>query len=90
MLKQIKEGMIVSIHQPNFFPWMGFFDKLNRSDKFVFLTSSVRSKNDKYLTRTRLLGHSKPCYINNLSLNALKKFIVKKNSNDLYAYLEKY
>ena len=82
--------MIISIHQPNFFPWMGFFDKLNRSDKFVFLTSSVRSKNDKYLTRTRLLSHSKPCYINNLSLNTLKKFIVKKNSNDLYAYLEKY
>ena len=55
--------MIVSIHQPNFFPWMGFFDKLNRSDKFVFLTSSVRSKNEKYLTRTRLLSHSKPSYI---------------------------
>ena len=55
--------MIISIHQPNFFPWMGFFDKLNKSDKFVFLTSSVRSKNDKYLTRTRLLSNSKPCYI---------------------------
>ena len=55
--------MIISIHQPNFFPWMGFFDKLNKSDKFVFLTSSVRSKNDKYLTRTRILSHSKPRYI---------------------------
>lgn len=55
--------MIVSIHQPNFFPWMGFFDKLNKSDNFVFLTSSVRSKNDKYLTRCSILSHSKSIYI---------------------------
>ncbi|MDC0599170.1 WbqC family protein [Candidatus Pseudothioglobus singularis] len=55
--------MITSIHQPNFFPWMGFFDKLNRSDKFVFLTSSIRSKNDKYLTRCSILGHEQSIYI---------------------------
>lgn len=27
----------VSIHQPNFLPWTGFFDKLDRCDTFVFL-----------------------------------------------------
>ena len=50
--------MIVSIHQPNFFPWMGYFDKINRSDKFIFLTSSLRSKSDKYLTRTRIINNN--------------------------------
>ena len=56
--------MIVSIHQPNFFPWIGYFDKINRSDKFIFLTDSLRSKNDKYLTRTKILNNNfKPQYL---------------------------
>jgi hypothetical protein len=28
---------LVAIHQPNFFPWLGYFDKLRRADCFIFL-----------------------------------------------------
>jgi len=28
---------VVAIHQPNFFPWLGYFDKLVRADVFVVL-----------------------------------------------------
>ena len=29
--------MIVAIHQPNYIPWLGFFDKILTADVFVFL-----------------------------------------------------
>ena len=28
---------VVSVHQPNFLPWLGFFDKVKRSHRFVIL-----------------------------------------------------
>ena len=75
--------MIVSIHQPNFFPWIGFFDKINRSDHFVFLTTSRRSKGDKYLVRTNILNNinrqylSIPLGANEIPINQL---VMPKNN----------
>jgi len=37
--------MIISIHQPNYIPWLGYFEKILSSDIFVFLDNVQYEKN---------------------------------------------
>jgi len=37
--------MIISIHQPNFVPWVPYFDKIRKADKFVILKNCQFEKN---------------------------------------------
>ncbi len=47
---------VVAIHQPNFFPWLGFFDKIIRSDIFVFLDDvQFPKKGGAWANRVKLL-----------------------------------
>jgi hypothetical protein len=47
--------MIIGIHQPNFFPWFGYFVKIVRSDIFVFLDDVQLVKTgSSYTNRTSL------------------------------------
>lgn len=45
--------MIVSIHQPNFIPWLGYFYKINQSDIFVLLDDVQYTKNG-FTNRNRI------------------------------------
>ena len=54
-LKPLKHGlkMVVSIHQPNFFPHYPFFEKMKEADIFVLLTHCQFEKNN-YQNRFRM------------------------------------
>lgn len=59
--------MICAIHQPNFFPWLGYFDKISRADVFVFLNQVDYEKSGKsmqcYTNRVAILKNKKPSWI---------------------------
>ena len=38
--------MIVAVHQPQYLPWLGYFDKIRRADMFCYLDSVQYKKND--------------------------------------------
>jgi hypothetical protein len=48
--------MIVGAHQPNYLPYLGFFDKMAKSDVFVIINDSQFSKGD-YHNRNRIRIH---------------------------------
>lgn len=45
--------MIVSIHQPQYLPWLGYFSKIDRSDTFIFL-DNVQFKKNEWQNRNRI------------------------------------
>lgn len=48
--------MIVAIHQPNFFPWMGYFNKIARADVFCLMDNAQFPKTGgTWVNRVRLL-----------------------------------
>lgn len=45
--------MIISVHQPQYIPWLGFFDKIAKSDAFVFL-DQVQYKEREFQNRNKI------------------------------------
>jgi hypothetical protein len=46
--------MIVAGHQPNYLPWLGFFDKMKRADVFI-IEDNVQFERQGFTSRNRVL-----------------------------------
>ncbi|MBU1695326.1 MAG: WbqC family protein [Verrucomicrobia bacterium] len=55
-----RPAKIVAIHQPNFFPWLGYFAKMARVDCFVFLDNvQIPKTGGSWVNRVKLLMNQK-------------------------------
>ena len=45
--------MIVAVHQPQYLPWIGYFDKMRRADVFCYL-NDVQYKKNEWQNRNRI------------------------------------
>ena len=67
-------GNVVTIHQPNYLPWLGFFSKIAHSDCYVILDTVKYTKNG-VINRNKIRTKDEWCY---LTIPIEKKF---HNSN---------
>jgi len=54
--------MILAAHQPQFMPWLGYFDKMLRCDLFVLL-DNVQFKKNEWQNRNRVLMNGAPSWL---------------------------
>jgi hypothetical protein len=52
----------VAIHQPNFLPWLGYFDKIRRADVFVVLDTAQYSRGS-WTNRVKMLVSGGPSWV---------------------------
>ena len=52
----------VAIHQPNFFPWMGYFHKIASCNIFVYL-DDVQFSNGSVTGRTKIMVNDRPSWL---------------------------
>lgn len=72
--------MIVGIHQPHFIPWVGYFDKMAKSDIFVLL-DQVQLEKGSYMYRNRIVDVSGN--VSYLTISADKHGYLDKSFKDI-------
>lgn len=74
--------MIVAIHQPNFFPWLGYFDRMVASDRFVLL-DHVQFERRNYQNRMLIRLEDEPRWLTVpvVQLSQKEKIIDKRVDN---------
>ena len=70
--------IVVSIHQPDFMPWLGLFKKLSKSDIFILLDHTINNVKDSnsWLRRVKIIVNGIPFWYSiNLHKEKNKSFI---------------
>lgn len=58
------QDKVVAIHQPNFFPWLGYFNKMALADVFIILDNvQFPKKGGTWCNRVKLLVGGKPDWV---------------------------
>jgi hypothetical protein len=59
-----KNRRVAAIHQPNFLPWLGYFDKIAKCDVFVILDHVVNNPRTSIITkRVQILCNRQPYWL---------------------------
>jgi hypothetical protein len=71
---------IVAIHQPNFFPWLGYFDKIARADIFVILDNvQFPKKGGTWSNRVQMVVNGKASWV---TMPIIRSFHGNRNINE--------
>jgi hypothetical protein len=70
--------MVVTVHQPQFLPWLGYVDKIDQSDIFVIL-EDVQYKKQEYQNRNRIKTPKGPVW---LTVPVMIKGLSDQNINE--------
>jgi hypothetical protein len=55
--------MKLAIHQPNFLPWGGYFNKIKLVDNFIFLDDVQFERGKTFTSRTKILSNGSPIWL---------------------------
>src|SRR5215470_5119272 len=54
--------MVLTIHQPAYLPWLGYFDRIAQSDAFIFL-DNVQFERNSFTNRNRIKTANGPIWL---------------------------